>query len=373
MALKRQTKLIVIIFIFIFSWTAQARIISTIVGEIEEDSDLILALIDSKAMQRLKGIDQSGPDSYYTKNFPMFSRYDHSLGVYALLKKFKTSKPEQIAGLLHDASHTVMSHLGDIIFQSDLRSVDQAYQDNIHDWFLEKMQVNKILSKHKSHLTLQDIVPKSPHFYAMNQRQPDLNADRVEYILHTGLTFFDLKKSDVHNILEDLRYENRQWFFTNVQSAKKIARLSTYYLKNFWGSTHNVALYTVASTAFKYALRKKIITFEDLHFGIDVDVINKLNSHPDPILKKIIHLMRHIDKHYVSGDKKNYDVHRRIKMRAVDPLVLHYGKLERLTNISVDYYFEYQTTKQYAQNGVYVKFKNINQDLLKILKSFIKT
>ena len=76
----------------------------------------VMPVINSDVMQRLKDIDQSGAARYLGVKLPAFSRYEHSVGVYALLKKAGALKKEQVAGLLHDASHTVFSHVGDYIW-----------------------------------------------------------------------------------------------------------------------------------------------------------------------------------------------------------------------------------------------------------------
>ncbi len=75
----------------VLSCNVQAAVINTILGDVTEHNPSILALIDSQAMQRLKHIDQSGPPVYFTANFPALTRYDHSLGVYALLKRYNVS------------------------------------------------------------------------------------------------------------------------------------------------------------------------------------------------------------------------------------------------------------------------------------------
>src|SRR5581483_8929060 len=125
----------------IITCTTHAAIVTTVMGDIDERNPIILDLINSQAIQRLKEIDQSGPNPYFNKRCPHFSRYDHSLGVYALLKRFGASTQEQVAGLMHDASHTAFSHIADLIFQQgQARTI--SYQDNIHDWSLQQMHVD---------------------------------------------------------------------------------------------------------------------------------------------------------------------------------------------------------------------------------------
>ena len=114
--------------------------ILTFYGVLEVEEPVLLELIDSQAFQRLKSIHQYGV-SYYTTHREEYTRYDHSLGVFAILRLKNASLEEQIAGLLHDVSHTVFSHVGDWIFQ------ENEYQDLIHSDFLERYGLGDILRK----------------------------------------------------------------------------------------------------------------------------------------------------------------------------------------------------------------------------------
>ena len=84
------------------------KIEDRVYGEEEIREKVLVDLINCKSIQRLKGLAQFGlPDEYYHRNG--FSRYEHSLGVLIFLRKFGTDLNEQIAGLLHDVSHTAFS------------------------------------------------------------------------------------------------------------------------------------------------------------------------------------------------------------------------------------------------------------------------
>ena len=58
-----------------------------IYGTVEIDEQVVLDIINSPTMQRLKGIDMAG---YFHPYFPggQHSRFEHSVGVYLLLKRF---------------------------------------------------------------------------------------------------------------------------------------------------------------------------------------------------------------------------------------------------------------------------------------------
>ena len=357
---------LIITILLLSSFTSQAYVVNTVFGAIDEKNPLAIELINSAALQRLKYIDQSGPIIYFNNTYPQFSRYDHSLGVYVLLKRYNVSEQEQIAGLMHDTSHTVFSHLGDYVMQNNnLRT--ESYQDNIHDWFLTKSGVLGIVNKYK--FSLEDISPKNPKYTALEQPFPDMNADRIEYNLHTALIFNDLSTEDINQILNALQYKDGKWFFNDVTQAKKFAKLSTYYTRNMWGSPSNNALYIVMGTALKRAVQLGVVDLSDIHFGIDQEVVNKLKSSKDPILKSLIEISANINKYYTVTSQNDSHVYNPIKMRGIDPLVMQDGKLIRLSAISIDFKQELDATAQYAKQGTHIKFINIdNPDTLQALQ-----
>lgn len=357
----------IVSFFILCTCNLHAAIIKTVLGDIQEHNPSILALLDSQALLRLKHIDQSGPQAYFCANFPSFTRYDHSLGVYALLKRYNVSQEEQIAGLLHDASHTVFSHVADIVFQSGTQRTE-SYQDVIHPWFLQSMHVDKILAKY--HLTITDILPKNPKFTGLEQPYPDMNADRIEYNLHTGLVLNDLNLQEIEQILNALHFESDKWFFSDIASAKKFAKLSNYYTKAFWGGPENVAMYTVTSAAIKYALQNNIISKKDMHFGNDRLVVDKLTASNDPIMRSLCTILFNINRHFVVTNDTNPDVFQPVKMRGIDPLVLHDHKLQRLSELSFDFKRDLYLTASYAKKGVRIKFINIDDaTILQLLRT----
>lgn len=344
-----------------------AQTVATIFGNIEENNQLILALIESNAMQRLKHIDQSGPQPYFASGFPSFSRYDHSLGVYALLKKFEVSEKEQIAGLLHDASHTVFSHIGDMVFHNGEKRT-ASYQDSIHEWYLAQMGVDGILQAQK--LTISDILPDNHEFTALEQDYPDMSADRIEYNLHTGIVLNDLTYEDCQSILASLRFDDDKWYFIDPLPAKRFARLSSYYNKSFWGSHSNCALYAITAAAIKRAFAIGVINKDDFHFGVDQDVVNKLSLAEDKQIIALVEIMSNFENYYDPADASDYDLHIPIKMRGIDPLVLHDNDLVRLSKLSYDFNNELILTRNYCKDGIYLKFKNISdKDVLATIRN----
>ena len=146
-------------------------------GSIEIKEPVLIELINSKPLQRLKKIEQFGvPSAWYC--FPGFSRFEHSVGVLILLKKLNASLKEQIAGLLHDVSHTAFSHVADWVFGSTIENED--LQDLIHKKILIQSEIPKILEKYSFKISE---VSKIEDFGLLERSIPDLCADRVDYAL----------------------------------------------------------------------------------------------------------------------------------------------------------------------------------------------
>lgn len=345
---------------------ATAQVISTIFGDVEENEPLIIELLNHKSVQRLKGIDQSGPPAYFSNGFPRFSRYDHSLGVYALLKKYNVSKEEQIAGLMHDTSHTVFSHLADYILQEKSEHTE-SYQDSIHDQFLTNIGVKSLLDKYE--VTLEEISPKNIKFLALEQPLPEMNADRIEYNLHTAKIFSDFSQSDIDEVFNALQFKDGKWYFSSIVPAKKFAKLSNYYTRTFWGSPHNAATYVITSAAIQYAIQHEIIQKQDLQFGMDIDILQKLTNCKDQVIKDALAILKNIDGYYSITETNDFDAYFSVKMRGIDPMVFSNGKLQPLSSLSIDFKQDLQDTARHAKNGIKLQFINIkNPVLLAVVK-----
>ncbi len=347
-------------FFFILTFSAIAaeskdqtrHIEPSIFGDICIEDPVILDLLNAPVMKRLHNIDQSGTPRYFTHHVPAFTRYDHSVGVYALLKKAGVSLDEQIAGLLHDASHTVFSHTGDWVM--GMGEKDNSYQDDIHSWFLKNMQVEDILHKHGH--TLDKVLHKNNGHVALEQDLPDMCADRIEYNLHTGLIFGLLTTAEIKEIADDLHYENQKWFFTNPKLARDFANLSIYFTQYLWGSPYNQAINHWSGQMLKRAIDIQLVNRDTFHFGIDQQVLEKLQDSSDPEIQMYLEKCKNFQHHYKVVSNDDFDIQTKPKFRGIDPWVRVNGKLLRLTQIDKDYAREYKRVKLYVQKGIRIKF-----------------
>lgn len=322
--------------------------ITLIWNEKVECNDDILKVINSPIIQRLKHIDQSGPARYLGPKLPSFTRYEHSIGVLALLRKFNLSFKEQIAGLLHDASHTVFSHVGDFIWADNINDyAESSYQDSIHMKYLKDSGCEKTLKE--IGLSLSDIDIDKNEYLALDQSLPDMCADRIQYNIHTGLLIGKISKSEAKDIIDSLGLKNNKWFFNNINAAKKFAELSLYFTQNFWGAKWNTSMNIHFANALKRALKLKILTSKDM-FSTDKSVVNKLIKNQD----QIIQLNLQQCKQPVSriNGKKYKKQQFYPKFRGVDPLVIdRQGNLKRLSGIDIMFKNHYNEVKLWCKTG----------------------
>src|SRR5215213_9428992 len=111
-------------------------------GEVAIDDPDLLALIACPTFQRLRGIRQAGP-SAFAFPFKTVTRHEHSLGVHLLLRRLGAGRREQVAGLLHDISHTAFSHAVDFIFASE----EQDHHERLKPRFLERPDLRDALRR----------------------------------------------------------------------------------------------------------------------------------------------------------------------------------------------------------------------------------
>ena len=78
-------------FLILFSHILYSRQIDTFYGSIEVQEPVLLEIIDSPIFQRLKNIHQYGISYYNTIYREEYNRYDHSIGVFAILRANNSS------------------------------------------------------------------------------------------------------------------------------------------------------------------------------------------------------------------------------------------------------------------------------------------
>ena len=288
-------------------------------GKSSITAPVLISLIKSKPLQRLKGIAQYGvPDEYYI--YKNYSRFEHSVGVMVLLKKLGATEEEQIAGLLHDVSHTAFSHIVDWVVGSGRT---ESFQDDKHKDFLNASEVSKILKKYGySPKKISDY----KHFGLLERPLPELCADRIDYSLR------EFPKDVARSYFLSLIERDGRIVVKDKKSAKIFAMNFLKRQKEHWEGFEAVSRYRIFADVLKISLDKKIITMEDF-WREDKFVLKKLENSKD---KDIVKILRVLGNKVLSNLPKSKKVSRK-KFRYIDPLFIERGKLVRLSDVDKEF------------------------------------
>jgi len=303
----------------------------TVYGSIPIEEKILIELMQTKAMGRLKGINQAGPAILIKTNNTLASyrttRFDHSVGVCLLLKKFNASLEEQIAGLLHDISHTVFSHALDFLFN---RNTKHDYHEKFHEKKILNSDIPPILKKHN--IDIKNIL-NIENFTLLEKELPDLCADRIDYFLKDMTMYDDVIRKRCKEILDALTVFNGEFIFKEKEMAKLFAEKFIEANRRFYCNPYQSTLFKLTSDAIGLAIQKNIIEEPDL-FTTDLEVINKLNESRDKEILDMVDKISYLD---VIEDEENHDYHLKSKVRCTDPKVLVNNKPEKLSEIDGDY------------------------------------
>ncbi len=281
-----------------------------IYGSYSIDEPVIAELIQSQPLQRLKDVNQYGASFY---RFPHLSttRFEHSVGVYYILRRLGATVLEQVAGLLHDAPHTAFSHVSDIVFED----ASQTFHEKFHEKIIFESEIPKILKKHG--LSVWKLLEKKS-FRLAERDLPDLCGDRIDYFFRDCVTDKQLDLKDARLMLDDMTVYKGDITFQNENLAKQFAITYREANEKLWANPLQSALYYLLASAMKLSLEEAIITFEDL-FTTDREVYDKMRKSGN---KEVVKFLEDMEKIEIREDDKEYDYHLTPKIRMVDPYIL---------------------------------------------------
>lgn len=183
---------------------------------------VILELINSREMQRLRRIKQTGA-SMFTFHSAEHSRFSHSLGVYEIARricdKFVRNYPSQkpgdglwddqhrlvvlCAALLHDVGHGPYSHTFEKIFDTNH---EQLTVDILLSEATEVHQILKTVSPNFPEEVASVIQKTHPNPQVVQLISSQIDADRMDYLLRDAyFTGVNYGKFDLTRILRVIR------------------------------------------------------------------------------------------------------------------------------------------------------------------------
>lgn len=149
-----------------------------------EMPDFLEKYLTLPIMERLKGIGLlCGTDwtSLYN-NRMSYSRYDHSLGVALITWHFTHSKEQTLAGLFHDVSTPLFSHV------ADFRKGDALTQSATEEPNAQIIRNDKKLAEYLAMDGIDVEKVTDYHLYPVADNEiPQLSSDRLEYMYPSGM------------------------------------------------------------------------------------------------------------------------------------------------------------------------------------------
>lgn len=342
-------------------------------GKVELDKNkqedaLLIQLIEHPVIKRLKSIHQYGPSHFVKKQIVYaakiqldYTRWEHSIGVFVLLRMFGATLEEQIAGLFHDSSHTVLSHVGCVLFKKD-QSSKTAYQDDVLKDFLTEHGIETILEK--QNIPLKKILIENVP--ALKKSSPELCADNLEYTLKGGLLAGFIKPNEIQKILSDLHLDNdkKVWYFSSIEAAEIFASASVKLSQINSGSRWNAILYKFTALAIQRSIEIGLLSKEDIIFNSgDDDIWKKLALSQDSQLAALREcIVKHEDTYQIlEGESDSYDCLKiSTKFRGINPWVKEDDKAApaHLTELSDNFKKLYYGILYQHQTEATIRFVN---------------
>lgn len=291
------------------------------------DEPVFSALMETAALQRLKGVLQHGITGLIGITSPI-TRFDHSLGAMILVRRLGGSVAEQMAALLHDVSHTVFSHVIDYVFDGH---DSQSYHDEIKEQYVTGTDIPATLARFG--YDWRDFM-REEAFPLLEQPSPRLCADRLDYFLRDSAPLGLAAQSDIDFALDSLVVGDGRIAVNNLHAAQWLGYTFIAADDASWANFDEVGLYELTAQAIRRGLTIGTITAADFWLT-DKPVWAKLHAHPDPELQTLLKLI--IPATRFVWDEENPTFSVSTKLRAIDPDVVVAGVLRPLSTLDPDF------------------------------------
>ena len=271
-------------------------------------------MINTSVFQRLKRIHQGGVIFLVNPKIN-HTRFEHSIGVMLLIKKIGGSIEEQVAGLIHDISHTAFSHLIDYVLEIE----EEDYHENRFEEVLRDKELNSVLKKYQ--LDINKFI-EIESYQLLEYPLPNLSADRIDYTLRDLFQIGEISIKEILWFLSGLKIVDNRIVLISEEHGKWFQSKYEFLVSEYFGGKQNKEVNILMKKIVKDCLTKRIIQEEDFHQD-DFYLIDKINRSVN--LKKMI---GEIGKMGIDNGKFIQ------KKRKVDPEILVDNRVLKLSEIS---------------------------------------
>lgn len=298
-------------------------------GKQKIDDPLALALINAPSLQRLRGVDQAGYLHPFRPGWKTHNRFDHSVGVYLLLRQFGAPHDEQIAGLIHDVSHTAFSHCVDYAIGDEESQKTQSGQDDAFESFVRTSEIPDILQQFG--VDVNSVLDDS-RFPLKEQSLPDLCADRIDYSLRSAVLANKAGSNEVVFFLNSLVTDRGRWVFRTRDAAEQYAEMFSDLNNSDYASLTSAGMYCCVGACLRHAIQHRYITAKDL-YATDQEVLEKLQAHLDEDSEFLRLYERMHNKEQITHNPHDFEEKVFCKSRMVDPLFYWEGGVARISDL----------------------------------------
>lgn len=303
-------------------------------------------VINTDAIQRLKKIYQGGPSVLMNKSWDV-TRYEHSVGTMLLIRILGGSVEEQIAGLIHDISHTAFSHVVDLVMGNN----DEDYHELVFDKVVSESNLEEVLSKHGYKI---DEILDEERWTILEKKAPKLCADRVDYTLRDLYHYGKVSSEEIEKLIKNLDVVDGEIVITSIELGEWFVETYCKEVIEYLGNPLNIFAYDRLSKAIKIAMEKGDISEEDLLKDDNYLMEILKNSKDDKIISLVEELNEDVK---LIEDKEDYEIYRKIKMRVVDPTVIVSGKAISVSKVSEKAKKIISDMIDKLNDGIYLKVK----------------
>lgn len=313
--------------------------------EIEISEPVLLEVMMTQPVQRLKGLNQYGSWQFILPKMRA-TRFDHSLGVCFLLRRLGAGLEEQMGGLLHDISHTAFSHVVDYIYHQE------DTQEHHESMFQQIFMNSKIPKIAQTNGIKPDIFMEMGNFFLLEKPIPDLCADRLDYFFRDSVLLGVCKPDDVKAFMDHLAVREGEIVLDDAIVARRMALCFMECSKKFWSSPTQAASYQILADAIKSGLEAGIISEKDFLLT-DKELYGKLRYSKNMSVTSKLALLT--PRFFAVNSPKDFDFYVKTKARYIDPKIIQGESVKRLSEMDGDYRKQMADFISRVSGGYHVK------------------
>jgi HD superfamily phosphohydrolase len=297
----------------------------TVYGVASFTEPMILDLMQSDAMQRLRSVLQHGITAVLGISQPI-TRFEHSVGAMILVRRAGGSVCEQAAALMHDVSHTAFSHVADFVFGGP-----NSYHEEKRRAWMAQSDIPAVLSRHGVDWT--DFLDDE-RFPLLEQPSPRLCADRLDYFLRDSLALGILTPAQATQLSGSLVVAAGRFAVRDLDAARLFGYKYMEADESSWSNTTAILLYELTARAIRTAFDRSVIAETDLWAG-DKQLWDKISQSQDPAVAASVKLILRYRDFVVDESKPT--VRLQPKIRTIDPDVLTEGGMLPLSALDAEF------------------------------------